>query len=80
MLHGWRRVDDGLFAAVMKGGDQARYHLVVERLPNASGWDWTVWRPGDAPDAARHGVAPSSAEAMRAAERAVGNWGRSAAP
>ena len=31
MLHGWRRVDDGLFAAVMKGGDQARYHLVEGR-------------------------------------------------
>lgn len=73
MRRGWRKIDDGLFAAVINDDDQIRYHLLVESLPNGGAWDWTVWRPGDAPDAARHGIASSAAEAMRAAERTVGN-------
>jgi hypothetical protein len=80
MRRGWRKVDDALFAAVINGRDRARYHLLVERLPNGSGWDWTVWRPGDPPEAARHGVAPSAAAAMRAAEAAVEEWEQGAAP
>lgn len=73
MRRGWRKIDDGLFAAAINDDAQIRYHLLVESLPNDSGWDWTVWRPGDAPDAAHHGIASSAVEAMRAAERAVGN-------
>jgi hypothetical protein len=67
-------VDEALYAAVIGGRDGTRYHLIVERLPNADGWDWTVWRPGDAPASARHGVATSAVEAMRAAEAAVRRW------
>jgi hypothetical protein len=70
----WRQVDAALFAAVVGGRDDARYHLIVERLPSGNDWDWTAWRPGDAPRAARHGVASSAAEAMRAAEAAVRHW------
>lgn len=76
----WRKVDDALYASVFNGPNSARYHLIVERLPNGRGWDWTVWRPGDAPEAARHGVAPSAADAMRAAEIAARQWDDSAAP
>jgi len=72
----WRKVDNALFAAVINGGGQTRYHLIVERLPNGRGWDWTVWRPGDEPRLARHGMASSVAEAMRAAEAAAGDWDR----
>lgn len=75
MRRGWCKVDDGLFFVAINDddNDQIRYHLLVESLPNDSGWDWTVWRPGDAPDAARHGIASSAAQAMSAAEHAVEN-------
>jgi RNA:NAD 2'-phosphotransferase (TPT1/KptA family) len=80
MRRGWRKVDEALFAAVINGSDRTRYHLIAERLPSGSGWDWTVWRPGDAPEAARHGIAPTAAAAMRAAEAAVRDWDDSNAP
>ena len=74
MRRRWRRADDALFAAVISGRDGTRYHLIAEQLPSDDSWDWTVWRPGDAPTAARHGVAASAVEAMRAAEAAVRRW------
>jgi hypothetical protein len=70
----WRKVDKALFAAVIPGRDGVRYHLLAERLPKSSDWDWTVWRPGDAPKFARHGDASSVEAAMRAAEAAVLEW------
>jgi hypothetical protein len=76
----WRQVDEALFAAVGGGSNNARYHLIVERLPRGSGWDWTVWRPGDAPADALHGVASSAADAMQAAEAAVRDWDAGTAP
>ena len=79
MRRGWRKVDDGLFAAVINGS-KARCHLVVERLPNGHEWDWTVWRPGEPPEHARHGVAASAPAAMRAAEAAARAWSLRAPP
>jgi hypothetical protein len=76
----WRKVDESLYAAVIGGRGGLRYHLIVERLPGGDGWDWTVWRPGDPPEAARHGVAPSTVRAMRAAEAAVRSWDNSTSP
>jgi hypothetical protein len=80
MRRRWRKVDDALFAAVIGGRDGAQYHVIAERLPNGDGWDWTAWRPGDAPAAARHGVVTSAVEAMRAAEAAVRHWDDATAP
>ena len=69
MSLGWSKVDDALFAAIA-GRNGARYQLIAEQLPNTDGWDWTVWRLGDAPAAARHGNAPSVQAATKAAEAA----------
>jgi hypothetical protein len=74
MRHGWRKVDDVLFATVTTGRKGARYHLIAERLPAYDGWDWTVWRVGDAPENSRHGFAPGAATAMAAAEGAAWHW------
>ena len=74
MSLGWCQVDEGLFALSVVGRDCARYQLIAERLPEHAGWDWTVWRIGDAVDAARHGDASSAAAAMLAAEGAVQHW------
>jgi hypothetical protein len=79
MRQRWRKVDGALFAAAIGGRDGAPYHLIVEQLPNGSDWDWTVWRPGDAPEDARHGVARDAAAAMRAAEAAARDWDSSSA-
>jgi len=58
----------GLFTAAL-GRDLNRRFLVVERLPDG-GWDWAAWHR-DAAGLSRHGVAPSAATAMEAAERAA---------
>jgi hypothetical protein len=73
MSLGWSKVDEALFAAV-SGRNGARYQLIAEQLPDTDGWDWAVWRLGDAPAAARHGAAPSANTAMRAAEAAASHW------
>ena len=70
----WTRVDGTLFATVVAGHGRARYHMIAERLPADNGWDWTVWRPGDALDTARHGYAPGVVTAMAAAEGAARHW------
>lgn len=79
MSLGWSKVDDALFAAIA-GRNGARYQLIAEQLPNTDGWDWAVWRLGDAPAAARHGNAPSVQAATKAAEAAVQHWDDTAAP
>lgn len=40
------------------------------------GWDWTVSRPGDAPEEARHGEAPSAADAMQILRHVSGTIAR----
>ena len=67
MSLGWSKVDDALFAAIA-GRNGARYQLIAEQLPNTDGWDWAVWRLGDAPATARHGDAPSVQAAIKVAE------------
>jgi hypothetical protein len=70
----WHRTDDIVSATVTSSRGDARYHLIVERLPRQHRWDWTVWRPSDPPTAARHGDAPFIEAAMRAAAAAVLYW------
>ena len=76
----WNKADDTLYANLVARHGLEHYHLVVERLPTNNGWDWTVWRPGDAPELSRHGYAPGLATAMAAAEEVAQYWpARSAA-
>jgi hypothetical protein len=70
----WSKAEDILSATVMAGRNGARYYLVAERLPADDGWDWTVWRQGDEPEASRHGYAPGAITAMAAAEGAARHW------
>jgi hypothetical protein len=73
----WCKEDEALFAAATDGRNGTRYHLTAERVPaEGGGWDWTIWRPGDAPEAACHGCEPSAEAALRAAEAAVRHWDR----
>jgi hypothetical protein len=76
----WNKAGDTLFAAIVSGRNGARYHVLVEPLPQTDGWDWTVWRPGDAPEAARNGDAPSVEAATQAAKSAVREWDDRAVP
>jgi hypothetical protein len=79
MSLGWSKVDEALFAAT-SGCNGARYQLIAEQLPDTDGWDWAVWRLGDAPATARHGDAPSVQAAIKAAEAAVQHWDDAVAP
>jgi hypothetical protein len=75
----WSKAEDILSATLVARRSGARYHLIAERLPADNGWDWTVWRPGDAPENSRHGYAPGATTAMAAAEGAVRHWETQAA-
>ena len=70
----WNKADDTMYADLVAGRGKAHYHLVVERLPTDNGWDWTVWRPGDAPELSQHGYAPGLITAMAAAEAVAKHW------
>jgi hypothetical protein len=50
----WSKVDEALFATAISGRNGARYQLIAEPLPDTGGWDWSVWRLGDAPATATH--------------------------
>ncbi len=70
----WRNAEAALFATVQAEAGDIRYRLIIEPLPRRDGWDWTVWRPGDAGNASRHGRASSVVSAMAAAEDATRDW------
>ena len=70
----WSKAEDILSATLVARPGGARYQMIAERLPADNGWDWTVWRPGDAPENSRHGYAPGATTAMAAAEGAARHW------
>jgi hypothetical protein len=70
----WYNAGDGLLTAVAMESDGTLYRLVVERLPNGAGWDWSVWRPGEPPGSSQYGDTPDKAAAIAAAERQACNW------
>ncbi len=43
------KADDTFFATLAASHDHAHCHMIVEPLPDTNSWNWTVWRPGDAP-------------------------------
>lgn len=49
--------------------------LIVERLPDGSGWDWTVWEP-DGPKVTQHGARLTPREAAVAAEIIAVLWNK----
>jgi hypothetical protein len=65
----WERNGEAYFAAVESATGGVRYRLIVERLDGA--WDWSVWKPNNPGVSARHGVADTILNAMRAAEQAA---------
>jgi hypothetical protein len=77
MSLGWSKVDEALFAAT-SARNGARYQIIAEQLPDTDGWDWAVWRLGDAPATARHGDAfcPSRDQRGRGCGPALGRHGR----
>jgi len=72
----WRKSGGTLFAAARSAEGAISHRLIVEQLPSRNGWDWAVWRPGDASDMSRHGRANSAVTAMTAAEQATRCWTR----
>jgi CheY-like chemotaxis protein len=75
-LVSWQKSGGTLFAAMRSAEGAISHRLVVERLPSRNGWDWAVWRPGEASDVSRHGRANSTVTAMTAAEQAARWWTR----
>ncbi len=65
----WERSGDMYHATARTESGEVRFHLVVERLNHA--WDWSVWRPDEQVEKARHGVSDTIQDAMRSAEEAV---------
>ena len=70
----WRNAGDNLLTAIVVGPGGSLYRLVVEPLPNETGWDWTVWRSDEPPKDSRYGDAPDRAAAIAAAEDQLRNW------
>jgi hypothetical protein len=74
MALSWDKTEDGIWYGRWNGRNKAiRLHLVVERLPDAKGWDWAVWQI-DKPAILRRGAAPSALDAAAAAETAAEHW------
>ena len=65
----WEKDGEGFYATIMGPSDEVRFHLTVEKYNDR--WDWAMWRPGQDPRTATHGLSDTVAEAMRAAELAT---------
>ena len=65
----WEREDGIYYASVTAPSGEVRFRLTVESFGDR--WDWSVWRPGDDPARASHGVAGTVQDAMREAELAA---------
>jgi hypothetical protein len=70
----WESDGAALFGTGLSAQGQVVYRLVVERLPSGSGWDWSVWRSGDATKSISDGTALSDANAKADAEKAARAW------
>jgi hypothetical protein len=65
----WERSREVYYASVTEPLGDVRLCLIIEG--GGDRWDWTVWRPGETPPAARYGVTATVQEAMREAEQAA---------
>jgi hypothetical protein len=66
----WNKSEDGIWFGQWRSGDASNLYLVVERLPDGSGWDWAVWDPNRV-RLLRHGLALTADDAVNAAEPAA---------
>jgi hypothetical protein len=74
MVVSWDKTTDGIWFGTWGDGHlPARLYLVVECLPDLSGWDWAVWQ-ADKTIIVKRGVAPSASRAATAAEAAAALW------
>jgi hypothetical protein len=64
----WIRDGDTLYG-VLDGGGQ--YYMVVEPLPDQSGWDWLIWPKWGPPESASRGLSQSLIDAEAEAEARV---------
>jgi hypothetical protein len=69
MAFSWDRSDARIWYGTWTDDRDARkrLRLIVERLPHANGWDWSVWQPDDT-RIVRRGIEKTAAEAVIAAE------------
>jgi hypothetical protein len=65
----WERDGDAFYGTTRTLDGGTLFHLIAEQVNHH--WDWSVWRPDQPPEMARHGVADTAQEAMQAAEEAV---------
>ena len=66
----WEKDGEGFYATIIEPpGDTVLFHLKVEKYNDR--WDWAIWRPGQDPRTATHGLADTAQEAMPAAELAT---------
>ena len=70
----WNCDGTTLFGTASSAEGQALYRMVVERLADGSGWDWSVWRADDLTTAPRHGTAPTGSDGRVKAEEAARAW------
>jgi hypothetical protein len=71
----WHSIEPrGRFATVTDHRGGLRLHLVVEQMPNSTGWDWLVWQAGNARITPQGGIASSAPAATAAAEAATHRW------
>jgi hypothetical protein len=70
----WETDGAALFGTAISNDGQTLYHLIVEKLPSGSGWDWSVWRAGDTTAAIGQGTGFTSANTQAGAEEAARAW------
>jgi hypothetical protein len=64
----WDKSDPVIwFGKATPRGTTITLHLVVELLPDGSGWDWAVWEPAG-PRITQRGRKPTARQAVVAAE------------
>jgi hypothetical protein len=70
----WDKSNDRIwFGKWLADGAPCRLYLIVECLPDRSGWDWAVWR-SDGLSVAAYGTLGSVKDAAFAAESVAEYW------
>jgi hypothetical protein len=69
MAMSWEQNDSAYYATISVGQERelVKFRLIVEPLPDHTGWDWAIWR-SDRPHTPRHGKTPCARTAMMEAE------------
>jgi hypothetical protein len=74
MVVTWNKADPRIwYGRCSPDGSTVTLNLVVELLPDGSGWDWAVWDPVG-PKVSEQGVKRTAKEAVLAAEIVALLW------